>query len=227
MLTGIVTTNDVIVSPQIAGQIAQLLVKEGDQVKNGQLLAVIAPDELQADTAYYAQNAEGLSSQVRESRGRAPATAAADRRIRSRQAEVDARSRREAQVKAATADLENARARLTRARSSWRSRASRPRRSSTRRARRTTPRRRKLDSLEKQVDAQRSAVALARANAEQVAARRSQLETSQHMQAAAAAQRTKADVRLRYTEIHAPIDGIVDVRAARVGRSTSRPGSRS
>jgi len=37
------------------------------------------------------------------------------------------------------------------------------------------------------------------------------------MQAAASAQRTKADVRLRYTEIHAPIDGIVDVRAARVG----------
>ena len=37
------------------------------------------------------------------------------------------------------------------------------------------------------------------------------------MQAAAAAQRTKADVRLAYTEIHAPIDGIVDVRAARVG----------
>jgi HlyD family secretion protein len=37
------------------------------------------------------------------------------------------------------------------------------------------------------------------------------------MQAAASAQRAKADVRLRYTEIHAPIDGIVDVLAARVG----------
>ena len=37
------------------------------------------------------------------------------------------------------------------------------------------------------------------------------------MQAAATAQRTKADVRLRYAEIHAPMAGIVDVRAARVG----------
>ena len=37
------------------------------------------------------------------------------------------------------------------------------------------------------------------------------------MQAAADAQRAKADVRLRYTEIHAPIDGIVDVRAVRIG----------
>ena len=47
--------------------------------------------------------------------------------------------------------------------------------------------------------------------------RRSQVRTSEHSLAAAAAQRTKADVRLRYTEIHAPIDGIVDVRAVRVG----------
>jgi len=37
------------------------------------------------------------------------------------------------------------------------------------------------------------------------------------MKQAASAQSTKASVRLRYTEIHAPIEGIVDVRAARVG----------
>src|SRR5213078_2565758 len=40
---------------------------------------------------------------------------------------------------------------------------------------------------------------------------------SEHMQAAASAQRTKADVRLKYTEIHAPMAGVVDVRAVRVG----------
>ena len=75
----------------------------------------------------------------------------------------------------------------------------------------------KVDSLLKQVDAQRATVALARSNAEQIAMRRSQLQASEHMEAAAAAQKTKADVRLRYTEIHAPIDGIVDVRAVRPG----------
>src|SRR5262249_18510766 len=53
--------------------------------------------------------------------------------------------------------------------------------------------------------------------AEQVQVRRSQVQANEHMQAAASAQRAKADVRLRYTEIHAPIEGIVDVRAARVG----------
>ena len=47
--------------------------------------------------------------------------------------------------------------------------------------------------------------------------RRSQLQANEHQQAAANAQRAKADVRLAYTELHAPIDGIVDVRAARLG----------
>src|SRR5260370_22126935 len=66
-LTGIVTTNDVIVSPQISGQISQLLVNDGDQVKRDQLLAVITPDELRTDIDYYAHTAEGLTSQVKES----------------------------------------------------------------------------------------------------------------------------------------------------------------
>jgi HlyD family secretion protein len=35
--------------------------------------------------------------------------------------------------------------------------------------------------------------------------------------AAASAQKVKAEVRLAYTELHAPIAGIVDVRAARAG----------
>src|SRR4051794_15440014 len=67
VLTGIVTTNDVIVGPQISGQIAQLLVNDGDTVKKDQLVAVISPDELKADTTYFSQNVAGLSSQVRES----------------------------------------------------------------------------------------------------------------------------------------------------------------
>jgi multidrug resistance efflux pump len=47
--------------------------------------------------------------------------------------------------------------------------------------------------------------------------RRSQVQATQHQEAAAAAQQAKADVRLAYTEIHAPIDGQVDVRAVRAG----------
>jgi multidrug resistance efflux pump len=75
----------------------------------------------------------------------------------------------------------------------------------------------KIAVLIKQIDAQKAAVALARSNAQQIAIRRSQVAGNRQQQAAAAAQRAKADVRLAYTEIHAPIEGIVDVRAARQG----------
>jgi HlyD family secretion protein len=43
------------------------------------------------------------------------------------------------------------------------------------------------------------------------------LEATRHQLAAAAAQKQKAQVRLNYTEVHAPLSGIVDVRAALQG----------
>jgi HlyD family secretion protein len=214
VLTGIVTTNDVVVSPQIGGQIAQLLVKEGDTVKKDQLLAVIAPDELRADTSYYAQSAQGLNEQVNQS---AAALRYQEQQMTEQihQAEATVAST-EAQQAAASAELDNARAiyqrtqnlakqnvvsaqELDQARTTFQGAEA------------------KLDSLKKQADAARAAVALARSNAEQVKMRRSQLESNRHQEAAAAAQKTKADVRLSYTELHAPIDGIVDVRPVRAG----------
>ena len=115
VLTGIVTTDDVIVSPQVAGRIGQLLVKEGDTVRHEQMLAVIEPDELRADTAYYAENVQGLSSQVRESEAtlRFQQKQTADQIA---QAESTLQSTA-AQAKAATADLENARLVFTRTQS--------------------------------------------------------------------------------------------------------------
>ena len=66
VLTGIVTTNDVVVSALTGGQIGQLFVKEGDAVAKGALIALIVPDELKADRAYYSWNAEALGSQVQQ-----------------------------------------------------------------------------------------------------------------------------------------------------------------
>jgi HlyD family secretion protein len=74
-----------------------------------------------------------------------------------------------------------------------------------------------VDSLRKQVQAAQAAVGLAKANADQVTARRASLHATEHQLAAAGAQKEKAQVRLNYTEIHAPISGIVDVRAALEG----------
>src|SRR4030095_4410184 len=67
VLTGIVTTNDIIVSPQIAGRIEQLPVDEGAQVKANQTIAVLDSGELQQEHAYYAASEAGVASQVAES----------------------------------------------------------------------------------------------------------------------------------------------------------------
>ena len=218
VLTGIVTTNDVIVSPQITGQIGQLLVTEGEMVKQNQLVAVIVPDELKADTAYFAQNVEGMSSQIRESEA---ALRLQERQTvdQIRQAESTLASI-EAQVDSAVADVEQARLTYTRTQSLSKQGVVSPQELDAARTS-LTAFQAKLDALRKQVEAQRATVALARSNAEQISVRRSQVQTSEHMKQAASAQSTKADVRLRYTEIHAPIAGIVDVRAVRVGEVVS------
>jgi HlyD family secretion protein len=213
-LTGIVTTNDVIVSPQIAGQIERLLVKEGDEVQKDQLIAVLKPDELKAETAYYSQNVEGLSSQVRESEA---ALRFQQRQLADQIAQAESTlASSEAQVKAAAADLENARVTFGRTQNLSQQGVVSPQELDQTRTNFNAAQA-KLDALNRQVEAQRAAVALARANAEQVAVRRSQVQTSEHMQAAAAAQRAKADVRLRYTEVKSPLASIVDVRAVREG----------
>jgi HlyD family secretion protein len=214
VLTGIVTTNDVIVSPQIGGQLAALNVKEGDTVRKDQPLAVIRPDELRADTSYYSSTAAGLASQVRESEA---ALRYQERQTTDqiRQAEAALRSF-EAQVKAAEADVEAARLTFTRTQDLAQKKIASTQELDQARTAFAAAQAR-LDSLNRQADAQRATVALARSNAEQIAVRRSQLQANEHMEAAAQAQKTKADVRLHYTEINAPIDGIVDVRAVRQG----------
>src|SRR5580765_7065301 len=213
-LTGIVTTNDVVVSPQVAGQISELKVAEGDAVKADQLVAVIRPDELQADAAYYAHSVEGLGSQVRESEA---ALRFQERQTTDqiKQAESNLAAA-EAQQAAATADLENAKLVFDRTRSLSSKGVDSPQALDQARTAFDAAQAR-VDALKKQVEAQRSALALAHSMAEQVSVRQSQVQSTQQQQQAANAQRTKAQVRLGYAEVKSPIDGIVDVRAARFG----------
>jgi HlyD family secretion protein len=214
VLTGIVTTHEVVVSPQIGGKIDQLLVAEGDQVKKEQMLAVITPDELMAESAFYEQSAAGVSSQVHESEA---ALRFQERQTvdQIRQAESTLAAT-ESQVMAASADLENARLTFSRTENLSRQGVVSSQELDQARTGRDAAQA-KLDALKRQVEAQRATVALARSTAEQTAVRRSQVITSQHQQAAANAQRTKADVRLAYTEVRAPINGFVDTRAVRIG----------
>ena len=213
-LTGIVTTNDVIVSSQIAGRIDQLLVKEGDEVKRDQMLAVMHPDELMADRAYYEHSVEGLSSQILE--GEAAV------RYQQRQT-ADQISQAEATLAAAVAqqgeaavNLESERINLERIEALSKQGVAPQQQYDQARAAYDAAKAR-VETVARQVEAQKAALALAHANAEQIQVRQSQVAASQQQRSAVAAQRTKAEVRLSYSEIRAPIDGIVDVRAARPG----------
>src|SRR5262249_61385446 len=131
------------------------------------------PDELKADTAYFSQNVAGLSSQVRESEAalRFQQRQTADQ---INQAESTLAST-EAQVAAAAADLENLRLIYQRTQDLARQGVVSPQELDQARTAAVSAQA-KLDALKKQVEAQRAAVAMARANAGQVHVRRSQVQ---------------------------------------------------
>jgi len=64
VLTGIVTTDEVTISPQIQGRLQQLLVKQGDVVEKGQLLAVIQPQEQMANLDFYNKSDQQYAAQA-------------------------------------------------------------------------------------------------------------------------------------------------------------------
>lgn len=214
VLTGIVTTDEVIVSSQIAGRMGELLVKEGDTVTQNELLAVIDPQELKATQEFYAQSEAGSNSQVKE--------AEAGVRFQELQTRDQIRQAQEtlasivAQEAEAAADLERTRLDYQRSQGLFKQGiVSAQVNDQARTAQEAAAAH--LQALHKQADAQRAAVALAQSNAEQVAMRQSQLAANTHQLAAAGAQTRTAQVRLGYTEIRAPINGLVAERVALQG----------
>ena len=213
-LTGVVTTNEIVVSPQITGRVRELRVAEGDRVMQDQVIAVLEPDELRQEQAFYQFSAAGLSSQVQEGEA---ALRWQEEQTRDQIAQAEATlAATESQQAAVEAELDNARITLSRTQRMLKDGIGTAEQLDQARTAHEVAKSRAA-ALVKQIDAQHAAVALARANSEQIAIRRSQLSGQRQQQAAARAQRAKADVRLAYTDIRAPIDGIVDVRAAHRG----------
>ena len=213
-LTGIVTTNDVLVSSQVTGQIDTLLVAEGDPVKRGQLLAVVAPEELRAESEFYTHSAQNLTAQVRQ----AEATLRWQNRQTSdriTQAEANAAAV-ESQQQAAQAELEMARLTFERVERLTTQGLETSQQLDQARTGLNTAKAR-LDAAAKQAESARAALAMARGDTEQTVVRQTQLDGSRQSAAAAAAQRAKAGVRLSYTELRSPVDGVIDVRVARQG----------
>jgi HlyD family secretion protein len=214
VLTGIVSTDEVIVSSQIAGEITHLYVKEGDHVTRNELLAVIDPRQYQADHSYYTQSARSYDAQV----------AAAEAALRYQELQTRDQIRQaaaslaaaQAQRAQAAANLLNAKQNFDRTHKLFEqgviSAQANDQAETTLEASQAAE-----DAAEKQVAAAQAALALAESNEQQIVMRRSQLESNQRQWAAAAAQVRKASVLLSDTQISAPVNGIVDVRAALQG----------
>lgn len=218
VLTGIVTTDDVTVSSEILGRLSQLLVKEGDTVTRGQLLAVIEPKELAADRAFYQHSEESSRAQVVEAEAALRLQELQTRdQIRREQASLAAveAQRAEAAAQFDLAQLDSERSEGLYKQGIVAAQAFDATRTALEAAKA------RVESLREQVEAQRAAVALAQANEQGVAVRRSQLQAGRHQMAAAVAQKQRATVRLGYTEIRAPIPGLVAARAARIGEVVS------
>ena len=222
MLTGIVTTNEVNVSPLIQGRVDRLLVREGDAVKAGQLLAVMDPLELQADRSFYLHTEQGAAAQVEQDEAALQYQEAMTRdQISQAEAALGAV---QAQVKEAAADLDLNRINYERAQNLFKRQVYSAQ--ALDQARTTyDASRAHLESLQKQVDAQAAEVALARSNENQITVRMKELQAGRRQLLAAGAQKSKADVRLGYTEVRAPISGVVAVLAVRQGEviSVSQP----
>jgi HlyD family secretion protein len=213
-LTGIVTTHEVNVSSQVQGRLVRLLVKEGDTVKSGELLALVDPQELKAEHSFYASTARGASAQVEEDRA-ALEFQQAQTTDQIRQADA-ALAAAEAMVREAEADQELSRVNFDRTDELYRKQAT-SKQSLDQAQAAYEAGKAHVNSLKKQVEAQKAAVALARSNEHQVAVRLSQLRVGEQQLDAAKAQSERAEVRLGYTRIEAPLDGTVSILDARQG----------
>jgi multidrug resistance efflux pump len=214
VLTGIVTTDEVIVSSEIQGRLQKLLVHEGDIVTNGQLLGVIQPAEHVADLAYYTDSAAQSAAQVAQARADLAFQESQTSNM-TWQSEANLAATQQ-QIAQAKADLENLSLDYKREESLYKQGVDSVKEYDQARTAQDGAKAR-VQSLEKQAVAAQAALAMSKATEAQVSGRRAALEAGIHQSAAADAQKDKAAIVLGYTQILAPTNGTVDVRAALEG----------
>ncbi len=214
VLIGTVDANQVIVSSKISGRIERLLVEEGTQVKQGDLIAVLDSGELEAQRRAAQATIASLRSQVSGSRATEQVT----------------RGSTSSDVHNAQAVLESTRAQLIEAQANLEQQSSDTRRtvsladqgiaSQQDRDRATAALKAaqaRVQSLQDQVRAAQAALNAAVARTRQAHAAQETVASTQAQMRNAQAQLAEADTRLGYTRIVAPVSGSVVVRAAREG----------
>ena len=213
-LTGTVDANQVIVSPQVQGRISKLLVDEGTRVKQGDLIAVLDPSELEAQARAAAAMIDSLRSQVAATQATSVATKGST---------TSSVANAQAQLESARAQLLQAEANLQKVESDSRriielakqgvaSDQERVQAEANLKAQQAL-----VASLQQQVTAAQAGLNSAIANTHQASAAKSTVASTRGQLLNSEAQLKQAEVRLGYTQIYAPVTGTVSVRAAREG----------
>jgi HlyD family secretion protein len=214
ILIGTVDSRQVVASPQIGGRLQKVLVDEGMQVKQGDLIAVLDPSELEAQARAAAATIDSLRSKVAETQSTLQATQGS-----TTGSVADAQAR----LESTRAQLLQAEATLERIRSDSRRMIELARQgvaSDQDRVRGETKlaeQKAQVQSLNNQVSAAEADLNRAIANTHQAHAAQSTVASTQAQVANAVSMLKQAEVRLGYTKIYAPVTGIVSVRAAREG----------
>lgn len=218
--TGTVMGNDYIVSSLVQGRLQRLLVDEGSSVKKGELIAVVDPQELEAARNAAAANIRTFEGRLKQS----------DATLKMNDQQTDAALRQaEASLTAAKAQLEQGQAALKLNKITYDRDEGLFRHGVLTAQERDTAEQTYLGSqanvkaLEDQVQVAEAQVATAKANRQQVNVQEDDIESTRAQLAQAVDQRDQAQTQLGYTQICAPADGIVSVRAARQGE-TVQPG---
>ena len=218
VLVGTVDANQIVVSPQIQGRILKLLVEEGTAVKQGDLIALLDPSELEAEERGAAATIASLRSQMNANQYTQKSTKG------STSSDV---ANSQAKLQAARAQLAQAEATLTRVESDSRrtiglaqagvaSDQDRVQAEMNLKAQEAS-----VQALKDQVAASQADLDSSLARTNQATAAESTVASSRAQVDNAVAQLKEAEVRLGYTKIYAPVTGTILVRAAREGEVVS------
>jgi HlyD family secretion protein len=213
-LTGIVTGNDVIVSPQLAGRMIHLTVDEGSEVHKGDLIAEL-------DSAEYLTARDSAEANIRMLEAKVNSAG---------QTKSWTDDQTSAAITQAEATLTSTRSQLVQAQANlWRDQQTYKRQQSLFDHGIVSGQDRDLadaavrasdaavKSIEDQVRAAEAQLAVARANRKQLDVQQSDLIATRAQLMQARADKATADVRLSYMKLYSPLDGVVSVRAARQG----------
>ncbi len=214
VLVGTVDANQVIVSAKIAGRIERLLVDEGTQVKQGETIAVLDSAELQAQKRAAEATLASLRSQVTGTRATevlTQGTTSSDVLNAQAQSESTRAQLAEAQANLQQQDADTRRT-VSLADQGIASQQDRDRANAALAASQA-----RVKALQDQVRAADAALAAARARTHQARTAQSTVAATSSQMLAAQAQLAEAETRLGYTNVVAPVSGVVTVRAAREG----------